>query len=399
MKFLSSVIFFGIIIVNNSLLATSTSVSTGDILSTPYYSIGVHLYPNGLPNTNNIYIDTFSFAGAESNTTNLPLSLKANSTIGGSTLVVLNNNNEVIVPLCILPACTFATTSTSITITNLSLTSSSEGLVATETWTFLIVNQSSFQWNVQRTYSSSSITMNNLLVNRFGLTLQTTGGLPIYAQQIPSYMDMNMFYDTTTTGGFNIYNSAYEYLSPTAYQYVRMSPTGALFTFAGEYSNNNNNNSDVFWSFAKPFADGTTWSNIGFEFIDPRINSNPMDNKPMNINTNTDIKNTLTTEQFSMTVTLLASDVPAPSNVYDPFPSLDIDFNNKTLQNQILTLMGSQYQLNGWIMGNNPSSVPCLHEMAWWPLMSSLYPANSIVFEAMKKELSFFSTCGWAPSP
>jgi len=59
--------------------------------------------------------------------------------------------------------------------------------------------------------------------------------------------------------------------------------------------------------------------------------------------------------------------------------------------------MGAMYQLKGWIIGNNPSSTPCLHEMAWWPLMSSLFDAGtSAALPAMQKELSFFTSCGWA---
>ena len=61
-------------------------------------------------------------------------------------------------------------------------------------------------------------------------------------------------------------------------------------------------------------------------------------------------------------------------------------------------IVGSQYQLMGWMIGNNPASSPCLHEMAHWPLMASLFDAGSTAFGAMQKQLSFFASCGFATS-
>lgn len=46
----------------------------------------------------------------------------------------------------------------------------------------------------------------------------------------------------------------------------------------------------------------------------------------------------------------------------------------------------------------DPASVPCLHEMAWWPLISSVFPGGSFAVAAMQLELSAFATCGWQPS-
>ena len=85
-----------------------------------------------------------------------------------------------------------------------------------------------------------------------------------------------MFFDDSTTGGYglgtadgNPGGTAYQYFSPNQRQYVRFSPTGATFVVA-ERASLDGAEIPLFWSFAKPFRDGTTWSNIGFEAIDPR---------------------------------------------------------------------------------------------------------------------------------
>jgi hypothetical protein len=67
-------------------------------------------------------------------------------------------------------------------------------------------------------------------------------------------------------------------------------------------------------------------------------------------------------------------------------------------------LSPSSLCVQGWIFGNNPASVPCLHEMAWWPLVTSLFPApgpqssGGVAVAAMQQELTAFVTCGWQPT-
>ena len=49
----------------------------------------------------------------------------------------------------------------------------------------------------------------------------------------------------------------------------------------------------------------------------------------------------------------------------------------------------------GFFSGNNPASVVCLHEMGWFPLIQSLYPAGSAGLLAVQREFEYFSRCGW----
>jgi hypothetical protein len=212
-----------------------------------------------------------------------------------------------------------------------------------------------------------------------------------------------MFFDDSTTGGFGLgtaggspSRTAYEYLSPNQRQYVRFSPTGATFVVEGRASLKGAQ-IPLFWSFAKPFADGTTWSNIGFEAIDPREAAAGGARPAATAGT---------AQHFSMTMHLISQDIPTAASddsvsaVVPPahaFPAMDVHLPNATLQTQMAVLLGSQYQLLGWMMGNNPASSPCLHEMAHWPLMASVFPAGSNAFGAMQHELSFFATCGFQP--
>lgn len=80
-----------------------------------------------------------------------------------------------------------------------------------------------------------------------------------------------MFLNDTTTGGFPLYNGAFEYLSPNTGQDVRFSPTGALFRFEGGIATTaaesklgpGSQPGTALFSFSKPFADGTAPCNLG----------------------------------------------------------------------------------------------------------------------------------------
>jgi hypothetical protein len=48
----------------------------------------------------------------------------------------------------------------------------------------------------------------------------------------------------------------------------------------------------------------------------------------------------------------------------------------------------------GWQFGNNPASVPVLQEMAWFPMIQSLYPRTPSTERALTKELLFFAAAG-----
>ena len=49
----------------------------------------------------------------------------------------------------------------------------------------------------------------------------------------------------------------------------------------------------------------------------------------------------------------------------------------------------------GWSFGNNPASVPCLHEMAFFPLVQAIYGADSAGLPAVVRQIDEFGACGW----
>ena len=102
---------------------------------------------------------------------------------------------------------------------------------------------------------------------------------------------------------------------------------------------------------------------MGFEIIDPRAGPRAAPAPG-------------TVQTMSMIFNLIETDVPTDGKGAGPFPKMAVALPNATLGAQMAQLLGAQYQLLGWIMGNNPASTPCLHEMAWWPLMASLFPAG-----------------------
>lgn len=350
------------------------------VLSSPLLSVGLGVTASGSAN-----IDTFSFFGAGANTTNFALAA-GDSRGGGTTLVpggLAGTSRGALSAQC-GAGCSLAASPTLATLSNLTLTADGGVELAVETWTLTLVNATAFDWTIVRTWTGAGLALG---VDRVALSFETTGGLPIHSQQIPSFVDLDVFVNATTTGGFDLGNGAFEFLSPHARQFVRFTPTGAVFSVEGtasvQHSGGGEDSVPLFFSFAKPFADGTAWCSVGFEAIDPRGAPRPPPSAG-------------TVQRMRVTFSLVEHDIPPPGVAsVGPFPTLSVALANATLTAQMNVLFSSQYQLLGSFMGNNPASVPCLHEMAWWPLMASTLDAGSIAFAAMQRELSFFTECGW----
>jgi hypothetical protein len=207
---------------------------------------------------------------------------------------------------------------------------------------------------------------------------------PILGPQVPSFRDAAMFLNETSTGGFatgldsGAAGQMFEFLSPTASQPVRFSPSAAVFRFTGASSEPE---APPLWSFANAFGDGTTADlSMGFAFVDPR-------GAPRRVAAGQ-------TEALALTLSQTATDFDAQAGAdADPFPRIAFSHPNKTLERQVGTLAAVQFQHKGWLFGNNPGSSPCLHEMAWFPLIHGLFDAASVAL--LQKELAFFGTCGF----
>jgi hypothetical protein len=350
--------------------ASSSSAS----ISTPFFTVGLGV--EGQAAT----LNSFSFFGAGANTTNFALA--GGATQNGGTMLVpagLAGTGGGAVSASCGAGCSVSSTPTRASLTNATL-SIDGAVVAVESWALSLVNASAFSFTVDRVWTGAGPA---LAVDRFAFSFRTTGGLPIHSEQIPGFVDLALFYNQTSAGGFDIGNSEFEFLSPASSELVRFTPTGALFRIDGT-ATVGGEASPVLFSFAKPFADGTAWCSIGFETIDPRAGARQA-------------LTAGTAQRLTVTFHLIETDVPTKGPGAGSFPALSVSLPNATLNTQMNVLFNTQYQLMGWIMGNNPASVPCLHEMAWWPLMASTLDAGSVAFAAMQLELSFFAGCGWSP--
>ena len=162
---------------------------------------------------------------------------------------------------------------------------------------------------------------------------------------MPSFRDIDVFFNETSTGGFATGLDAggagemFEYLSPRANQAVRFSPSAAIFRFAGASSA-----APALFSFANAFGDGTTENvNLGFELVDPR-------GAPRAVAAGE-------TEQLSFELCQIAEDFdPAAGADADPFPRIAFAHPNASLAKQVGTLAAVQFQHKGFIFGNNPGS-------------------------------------------
>jgi len=350
-------------------------------IASPLLRVGLGFSPGNGP-----LVDTFAFFGAGNMTINFARA--AGGAQGGGSLVLPatagRNGRGAVAAACgggsgAGAPCTLQSTPTSVVLSG--LLAGAAGAGGAEMWTLRLLNESAFVFEVERVYGAAAA---DLLADRVAFSFSTTGGLPIHSEQIPGFVDLDVFLNETSTGGFDLGNSAFEFLSPNARQFLRFTPTGALFVVEGNASLDGAPLPALF-SFAKPFADGTAWCSVGFETVDPRLGPRAAPAAGA-------------VQRMSMTFHLVETDIPLGRGGLGPFPTMDVALPNATLQAQMAQLLGAQYQLLGWIMGNNPASVPCLHEMAWWPLMASVFPADSgVAVRAMQKELSFFAGCGWAP--
>ena len=304
-------------------------------LSTPMYSVGMgFLSPSGPPS-----IDTFAIFGAGAKTSNFALT--GARMAGGTQLLPASagrGRGGAVAASCAAGGCVLQEAPGSVTLSGVALADPAAAgtVVATEAWTLRQLNDSAFSFEVQRTWTADASAMS---VDRVAIALRTTGGLPIHSEQIPGFVDLDVFVNATSTGGFDLGNGAFEFLSPNARQFVRFTPTGALFVVEGS-ATLGGAAAPALFSFAKPFADGTADCSLGVELIDPRGGPRAAP--------------AAGTEQVvTLTFNLVETDIPAGADAgLGPFPRMDVALANATLQRQMEVLLGAQYQLLGWIMAS-----------------------------------------------
>ncbi len=231
--------------------------------------------------------------------------------------------------------------------------------------------------------------------DRVAYALQMTGAAPIHGFQIPSFIDPLMFMNGST--GFELFDPQgvhlYEFLSPQTQQqlaftpalaYVLLSASCSSDTFHGDTPSS----PPIFFSFAKPFADGTAvHASLGAQIINRSLPPPP----PRPSSSFQTISVSLSMNDVS-TDPLTPSRAPALSQL-----NLKLPPNLSDLLNATQTFVAVHNQFMGWIFGNNPASVPCLQEMAFFSWIQAMFDVSNIGLgvAAVMKEVVFFEECGW----
>lgn len=177
---------------------------------------------------------------------------------------------------------------------------------------------------------------------------------------IPGFVDPDMRLNGTKAFPLSVPGAEhYEVLSPNRAQTLRLAPSGAILANAFETG---------LFSYAKPFADGTSATvAFGVETVDPEKGPAPRSKE----NRQTQV----------WTLRLLKD---------DPLP-FDLSLPEASLGGWSRSFAAVHNQWMGWHFGNNPGSVPVLQEMAWFPMIQSLYPHTPSTARALTKELLFFA--------
>jgi len=168
-------------------------------ISSPFLSVGLTVSLSGETS-----VDRFSFFGAGASTVNFALPAAAAKQAGSSLVVPAGapSGGGALVPTC-GTGCNVASTPTTATVSGLTFQiNPNSPPLAQENWTLTLLNDTAFEWSVERVGIAASGPQ--LAVDRLGISLQTTGGLPIHSQQIPSFVDLEMFLNESSTGGFDI---------------------------------------------------------------------------------------------------------------------------------------------------------------------------------------------------
>jgi hypothetical protein len=244
---------------------------------------------------------------------------------------------------------------------------------AKETWRlYPSKTGSGVVWQVEREYLRDIIVQGE----RISINLRSYGIPPIYGSQIPSFSDQDMFLNETSGGGYPYCDSQsmqwYQYLSPTTDSTLHFSPANilvrsslksSLVTAEGEVADS------LFFAFMKPPTDGTAEIiSLGLQSRDPR--QQPLQRKKG------------TRVRWTWNLTALPEEKES---------ELSFHMKDATTLSLIETFVYTQNMFAGWLFGNNPASVTCLHEMVWFPWIEGLLLPEAHGISAMAKQLELYS--------
>ena len=261
--------------------------------------------------------------------------------------------------------------------TTLTVSGLSHGGLDDETWTLSLADEgTTLSWASQRTVKVAHAALSD----RLALAFQTIGHPPIHGNQSPSWLDLKMRFNESAGAGFALGDGQFEFLSAPS-QIVKWAPTGALMTFTG--AANGAGGDGAAFSFAKPAMDGTSHTvTLGVQAVATRDSG---ETEALSIGA-------ILKRSFNLTM--------LPTTAVGNFPQLNFSMpaspsTNVKFESLIREFASIQNMFQGFLMGNNPASVVCLHEMGWFPLIQGLFPADSLGVQAVQREFEYFAACGW----
>ena len=186
--------------------------------------------------------------------------------------------------------------------------------------------------------------------------------------EIPGFLDNGMILNRSSAFPLRAGDPEwYEAISASRNQKIHFAPSGKLLESRFESG---------FFTYAKTCADGTAGAVlIGAETLDRR--SGPV------------LRRAGEVQEQTWTLTDVPNHGAAPFSLQVPD-----DF----IGQQAHSLATVHNQWMGWLFGNNPASVPILHEMAWYPMIASIYAHDEQYRNAVERQLLFFADTGVEPS-
>lgn len=185
-----------------------------------------------------------------------------------------------------------------------------------------------------------------------------------------------MFLNETSAGGYPYCDNESvqwrQYLSPTTSLKLHFSPaniavqssfTSSVTTAEGEAAES------VLFAFMKPPTDGTAKIiSLGLQSRDPR-------QQPL-------LRKKGTVVRWAWNLTALPEENESDLSFY---------MNDPTTSSLIHTFVKTQNMFAGWLFGNNPASVTCLHELVWFPWIEGLLRPTAHGISAMANQLELYA--------
>lgn len=241
--------------------------------------------------------------------------------------------------------------------------------LAREKW-LIELGGSQLRWKIERTYLEDC----RVIADRFpALAFRTEGtkGETLSApgarfSEIAGFLDTEMLLDGTRAFLLDDKTRCHEVISPNRNQEIVFAPSSMALE---------SRLTEGWFSYAKTPADGTSpYVAVGSETVDRR--GGPI------------LRCRGSVQMQDWTLKL------AP---HKGIALLGLNLPDRFLDKQAHSMAAVMNGWMGWMFGNNPASVPCLHEMAFFPMVQGIFAKHDKSLAALRKQLTFFAATGVEP--